>query len=150
MIIDVQNNTFIINFETANLSEIKLDSKNEKIYTIDNNQLIITTDDLKFITDNQKAFVSISYLSDGEWIPFNIENTKMAFKTRTEIIDNETTYTCYIGGDKKLKIFNEGFISNKTILEDIMLNKIEKINDSLIFDLNLSTKYFQPTVVNLF
>lgn len=150
MIIDVQNNTFIINFETANLSEIKLDSKNEKIYTIDNNQLIITTDDLKFITDNQKAFVSISYLSDEEWIPFNIENTKMAFKTRTEIIDNETTYTCYIGGDKKLKIFNEGFISNKTILEGVMLNKIEKINDSLIFDLNLSTKYFQPTVVNLF
>ncbi|MFI3939843.1 CDP-glycerol glycerophosphotransferase family protein [Vagococcus fluvialis] len=150
MIIDVQNNTFIINFETANLSEIKLDSKNEKIYTIDNNQLIITTDDLKFITDNQKAFVSISYLSDGEWIPFNIENTKMAFKTRTEIIDNETTYTCYIGGDKKLKIFNEGFISNKTILEGVMLNKIEKINDSLIFDLSLSTKYFQPTVVNLF
>lgn len=150
MIIDVQNNTFIINFETANLSEIKLDSKNEKIYTIDNNQLIITTDDLKFITDNQKAFVSISYLSDEEWIPFNIENTKMAFKTRTEIIDNETTYTCYIGGDKKLKIFNEGFISNKTILEGVMLNKIEKNNDSLILDLNLSTKYFQPTVVNLF
>jgi hypothetical protein len=74
----------------------------------------------------------------------------MTFKTRTEIIDKETTYTCYIGGDKKLKIFNEGFISNKTILEDVMLNKIEKINDSLIFDLNLSTKYFQPTVVNLF
>ncbi|MGF2053245.1 CDP-glycerol glycerophosphotransferase family protein [Vagococcus fluvialis] len=150
MIIDVQNNTFIINFETANLSEIKLDSKNKKIYTIDNNQLIITTDDLKFITDNQKAFVSISYLSDGEWIPFNIENTKMTFKTRTEINDNDTTYTCYIGGDKKLKIFNEGFISNKTILENVMLNKIEKINDSLIFELNLSTKYFQPTVVNLF
>ena len=150
MLVKAVKNTFVFDFQEQHPQEIRLSSNGTKTYPIKDNQFILDSVELDELTNNKKAFINIKILLNDEWVDITTSNSLLYFENRTEVNGSKRLYSLYIGGDKKLRINNEGFITNKIILNNIILDEVKQTEDKLLLDLSIGTKYFIPNKVSLF
>lgn len=148
----VDNNNFIFCFlELENISSLKLIGQIEKVYPIRDNLVKVSTNDLQQITQDTSGLIEIFVLVDQNWQPIHLTEFAINFDNKAEIISQGTLYSCYIGGDNKLRITNEGFVSNKTLLKSLYLNQINSNQqEDLSLELTIITKHLMPHKFSLF
>lgn len=149
LIISVQNNCLTFSFDDSSTTHIKLVGSSTKIYPIENKMVTIEASELNDLTENTHHFIEIFLQQGDEWLAISPTTSDVSFIGRTEITDGTTTFSCYIGGDNKVRINNEGFISNKTILKTVDVKKATSKGNKLELTISLTTKHFIPTEVQV-
>lgn len=145
-----------INFSDINdkIKYLYLESKHcvKKIKIKDNNAIVFAND-LDYVSHNEVCFIElfISYYDT----PFKKHplqmNNSITFCGRTEVQGEEHLYSCYVGHKGVIRIYNEGFISNKTALNDVKITQFNTSNNDFInVTVDLKTNYIKPILFNIY
>lgn len=151
MNIYTENNNLIIHFMKNEPRTVQLASNNMIFIPVKNSKAIITVHDLLKLSSKNTYFTDIlinTYETKDIFSPILMKDD-INFLNKTEITSNDVTFTCYVSMNKTIRIYNEGVISSKPLLESVNVVNVSQ-NNNIELSVELNTRYFCPKSIDIY